>query len=140
MAGQAKPTNDADVAVITNRNTGYRWILRRTERVVEFQTPEMLEDQAAAESIELHLSVEEAEALAVAAQAATLKDKRVKALRDQALDQIGYVCRRVRERVRLADTFIDSHTSSIPRKDPRQIQEPDFSEQALVQGGGFEPP
>jgi len=30
---------DAETAVITNRNTGYRWILRRKDWRVEFQTP-----------------------------------------------------------------------------------------------------
>jgi hypothetical protein len=42
--------HDAETAVITNRNTGYRWILRRSQHVVEFQTPKMLEETIAAAS------------------------------------------------------------------------------------------
>src|SRR5438128_809940 len=49
---------DAETAVITNRNTGYRWLLRRHESVVEFQTPQMLEESIAVEGIDVHLSVE----------------------------------------------------------------------------------
>jgi hypothetical protein len=40
--------HDTETAVITNRNTGYRWILRREDRRVEFQTPEMLEEAVCA--------------------------------------------------------------------------------------------
>ena len=39
---ELSPANPAYVAVITNRETGYRWILRRGSTKVEFQTPEML--------------------------------------------------------------------------------------------------
>lgn len=53
-----------ETAVITNRNTGYRWIVRRGDHRVEFQTPEMLEDVVSDQRVELHLTVEEAEALA----------------------------------------------------------------------------
>ena len=53
---------DAETAVITNRNTGYRWILRRKESTVEFQTPGMFEDLVGDQSIDVHLSIEEAEA------------------------------------------------------------------------------
>lgn len=108
--------HDATTAVITNRNTGYRWILRRDESVVEFQTPDMLEDSIAEFGIDVHLTVEEAEALARTAISSAAKDKRTKALTGQALDQIGLLCRQVRERVRLADTFIDAWTRSIPRR------------------------
>jgi hypothetical protein len=59
--------NDAETALATNRNTGYRWILRRDDHRVEFQTEQMLEEAAAEESIDVHLSIEEAEALARAA-------------------------------------------------------------------------
>lgn len=115
--------HDAETAVITNRNTGYRWILRRREHVVEFETPEMLEEAIAAESVDLHLSIEEAEALARAAKAATISDKRTRALTEQALDQIGVLCRQVRERIRAGDSFIDPWMRSIPRKVVREPQE-----------------
>jgi hypothetical protein len=107
---------DACTGVITNRNTGYRWILRRHEHRVEFQTAEMYEKRAANESIQVHLTIEEAEALARAANAEASQDKRTRALVGQALDQIALLCRQVRERVRLGDEFMDSYTSSIPRK------------------------
>lgn len=55
------PANDADVAIITNRDTGYRWILHRGSPTVEFQTPEMLAEQVADDQLEVCLSVEEAE-------------------------------------------------------------------------------
>ncbi|SRR6266542_3932877 len=42
---KGQPTTDVETAVITNRNTGYRWILRRESSEVESQTPEMLEKQ-----------------------------------------------------------------------------------------------
>lgn len=128
-----EPTTDAERAVITNRNTGYRWILRRRQSYVEFQTPRMFEEAVADEGIEIYLTVEEAEALARAAVSAVIKDARTKALRDQALDQIGLICRRVRERVRNGDTFIDAWSRGIPRvhviyeipeKDPPEPEAP----------------
>ncbi len=106
---------DARIAVITNRNTGYRWILRRESWTVEFQTSEMFEELVGDQSIDLHLTIEEAEALARAAKSPELKDKRTKALAEQALDQIAVLCRQVRARVRDGDTFIDSYSRSIPR-------------------------
>jgi hypothetical protein len=108
--------NDAATAVITNRNTGYRWIVRRGDRGVEFQTPQMLEDAVFKESVDLRLSVEEAEALARAAVDTPLKDRRQKALADQALDQIAVVCRQVRRRVEAGDELIDAWTRAIPRR------------------------
>lgn len=59
----------------------------------------MVEESVANESVDLHLSIEEAEALARAANSAELKDRRQRALLDQALDQIALVCRQVRDRV-----------------------------------------
>lgn len=106
---------DAETAVITNRNTEYRWIMRRKESTVEFQTPGMFEELVGDQSIDVHLSIEEAEALARAAKCAQINDKRTKALMDQALDQIALLCRQVRERVRAGDTFIDGWTRGIPR-------------------------
>ena len=85
--------------VITNRNTGYRWIVRRGDHRVEFQTPQMLEETVAEQGVELHLTVEETEALARAAVDTQLRDRRQKALVDQALDQIAVVCRQVRTSV-----------------------------------------
>src|SRR3990172_7671764 len=55
--------NDSEIAVITNRNTGYRWIVRRGDHRVEFQTPAMLEEAVADQSVEFHLTVEEVEGL-----------------------------------------------------------------------------
>src|SRR5688572_19159225 len=107
------PTTDAERAVITNRNTGYRWILRRTRTEVEFQTPEMVEELVANQGIEVHLTVEEAEALARAANPSDIRDRRTKALMDQALDQIAVVCRQVRERVRAGDNVVDEQ--AVPR-------------------------
>lgn len=106
---------DAQVAVITNRNTGYRWILRRDQSTIEFQTPEMFNEIVGDHSIDVHLTIEEAEALARAAKSPELKDKRTKALAEQALDQIAVLCRQVRERVRAGDTFIDGGTRALPR-------------------------
>ncbi len=108
--------HDAQTAVITNRNTGYRWILRRDDHRVEFQTPQMFEEAVVEQSIDVHLSMEEAEALARAAKAEAIKDKRTKALAEQALDQMAILCRQVRERVRSGDDFVDGWTRSIPRK------------------------
>jgi hypothetical protein len=113
---------DTETAVITNRNTGYRWILRRKDRRVEFQTSEMFEEAVGGESIEVHLTVEEAEALARAAASVQIKDRREKALTDQALDQIAIVCRQVRRSVRDADEFIDSWTRGIPRRPPTDAE------------------
>jgi hypothetical protein len=117
--------NDSEIAVITNRNTGYRWIVRRGDHRVEFQTPEMLEDAVADQSVELHLTVEEVEALARAAVDAKPQDRRQKALVDQALDQIAVVCRQVRARVEAGDELIDSWTRTIPRKPPREPPSPE---------------
>lgn len=108
--------HDAETAVITNRNTRYRWILRRSNRHVEFQTPQMLEEAVAGQSIDIHLSIEEAEALARTAMSVDIKDKRTKALVGQALDQMAILCRQVRERIRAGDTIVDDWTRSIPRK------------------------
>lgn len=107
---------DAPTAIITNRGTGYRWILRRGDHRLEFQTPEMFQREVNQETIEIHLTVEEAEAVAAAAAAGALTDKGKRALTDQALDQIGMLCRQVRERVRAADNFIPAPARSIPRK------------------------
>lgn len=107
---------DAPRAIITNRNTGYRWILRRDDHHVEFQTPEMFEDAVAHAAIELHLTVEEAEALAVAIKLEAIADKHIRALASQALDQIALVCREIRERARIADAFTEQPPTRILRK------------------------
>ena len=62
--------------MITNRNTGYRWILRRHESAVEFQTPQMFEESVAEISIDVHLTVEEAESLASVATRAGVEGAR----------------------------------------------------------------
>ena len=116
---------DTATAVITNRNTDYRWIVRRGDHRVEFQTPEMLEDAVADKSVELHLTVEEAEALARAAVDASLKDCRQKALVDQALDQVAVVCRQVRARGEAGDELIDAWTRAIPRRPPGEPPSPE---------------
>lgn len=118
--------DDARTAVITNRNTGYRWILRRDQSTVEFQTSGMFDEVVGDQTIDVHLTVEEAEALARAAKATAQLDKRTKALMEQALDQIALLCRQVRERVRAGDTFIDGWTRGIPRDWRREtrVEEP----------------
>jgi len=40
---EGAPVYEAETAIITNRNTGYRWILRRRDSRVEFQTAEMVD-------------------------------------------------------------------------------------------------
>jgi hypothetical protein len=110
--------SDTETAVITNRNTGYRWIVRRGDHRVEFQTPQMLEDVVSGQGVDLHLTVEEAEALARAAVDTKFKDRRQKAHLDQALDQIAVVCRQVRTRVEAGDELIDGWTRAIPRRPP----------------------
>lgn len=95
-----EPTTDADRAVITNRNTGYRWITRARRAEVEFQTPRMFEDLVGEQGINIYLTIEEAEALARAAQPkAAPQDAHQKALTNQALDQIAHVCREARGRI-----------------------------------------
>ncbi len=97
------PANDADVAVITNRDTGYRWILHRGSPIVEFQTPEMLAEQVAGDQMEVYLSVEEAEVLAEAAESAEIRDSRKAAVVKQAVEQIRYLAGAVRESRRRAE-------------------------------------
>jgi hypothetical protein len=60
MKSDGSPGNDADVAVITNRDTGYRWILHRGFATVEFQTPGMLAEQVARDHLNVYLSVRRA--------------------------------------------------------------------------------
>lgn len=119
---KGEPTTDAETAVITNRNTGYRWILRRSEFEVEFETPEMVEETVGNQQIGVFLTVEEAEALARTAKAADIKDRRTRALADQALDQIAEICRRVQDRVRAGDQTIDRWARSIPHRPPRSSE------------------
>ncbi len=97
MRSDGSPANDADVAVITNRDTGYRWILRRGSATVEFQTPEMLAEQVAGDQLDVFLSVEEAEALAEAAESAEVADKRKAAVVRQAAGQLRVLAGQVRE-------------------------------------------
>lgn len=125
---------DAPRAIITNRNTGYRWIVRRDDHHVEFQTPEMFEHGVAHAAIELHLTVEEAEALAHAIKREAIEHKHTRALANQALDQIALVCRQVRERARVGDVVIERSTSGIPRKlAPVRTPEPYESHEEVVE-------
>ena len=101
------PANDAYVAVITNRDTGYRWILRRGSMTVQFETPEMLAEQVAADQLYVYLTVEEAEALAGAAESAEVDDKRTVALVRQATDQIRALVNQVREARRRATDDVE---------------------------------
>lgn len=96
---------ESDRAVVTNRNTGYRWIVLRDASRIEFQTPEIFEDIVGDETIDVRLTVEEAEALARMAAAGHVEDKRTRALAHQALDQMAHLCRVIRERVASADDF-----------------------------------
>lgn len=121
--------HDATRGIITNRNTGYRWILHRERSEVEFQTARMFEDRVAEEQIEPYLSVEEAEALACAAKSAQVRDRRQRALTDQALEQIGILCRRVRESVRLGDEHVGSWARRIPRWECCKPEEPEAARQ-----------
>jgi hypothetical protein len=99
----------ADVAVITNRDTGYRWILRRGSDAVEFQTPGMLAEQVAEDQLNVFLSVEEAEALAGAAESAEVTDKRTAAVVRQAAGQLRLLASQVREARRQAETHVEWH-------------------------------
>lgn len=99
----------ADVAVITNRDTGYRWVMRRDSAAVEFQTPGMLAEQVASDQLNVFLSVEEAEALADAAESAELTDKQTAALVRQAAGQLRLLASQVREARRQAETHVGWH-------------------------------
>jgi hypothetical protein len=110
----------ADIAVITNRDTGYRWIMRRDSAAVEFQTPEMLAEQVASDQLNVFLSVEEAEALASAAEAAEVTDKRTAALVKQAAGQLQLLASQVREARRQAETHVDWHAEL--KRDMRRAQ------------------
>lgn len=109
LKSDGSPGNDATVAVITNRDTGYRWILRRGSETVEFQTPGMLAEQVACDHLSVYLSVEEAEALADAAESAKISDKRTAAVVKQAAGQIRLLAGQVREARRTAETNIISY-------------------------------
>lgn len=115
--------NDADIGLITNRDTGYRWIMRRPATpayygrpVVEFQTPEMLAEEVASDSVDAYLSVEEAEALADAADTAVVSDKRSRAVLEQAIGQLRLLVNDVREGHRRAETRMDWRGSLNPDK------------------------
>jgi hypothetical protein len=82
------------------------------------------------QSIELHLTVEEAEALARAAVDTQLKDRRQKALLDQALDQIAVVCRQVRRAVEAGDELVVAWTRAIPRRPAKEARPPEAEAQA----------
>src|SRR5438552_7555601 len=45
---------DVGRAVVTNRNSGYRWIVRRERYEVEFQTAAMVEHTIASEHLDIH--------------------------------------------------------------------------------------
>ena len=109
--------HDADRAVITHRETGYRWILRRSESRVEVQTPEMFDAAVRAEHIHLVWTIEEAEAVATAACSAPISDRRKKAIVEQALDQLSLLCGDIRETVRGGDLFYEWRRG-IPRRPP----------------------
>lgn len=128
MGRAGEPTTDADRAVITNRNTGYRWILRRGRTEVEFQTMAMYEDLVADQGIEVYLTVEEAEALARSAMGRESKDAREKALTGQALDQIAHLCRGVRDCVTAGDTDVARRSGRIPRARPESAPVPEVDE------------
>jgi hypothetical protein len=96
---------------------------------IEFETPRMLEDRIAEQTIEPYLSVEEAEALARAASSAQFTDKRQRALTHQALGQIGILCRRVRESIRAGDEEPDAWARRIPRWQCCKPDEPATTEE-----------
>ena len=111
LKSDGSPGNDAYVALITNRDTGYRWILRRGSGRVEFQTPDMLAEQVANEHLDVYLSVEEAEALADAAESVEALDKRKAALVRQATEQIRLLAGQVREDHRSVATQMGTRSS-----------------------------
>jgi hypothetical protein len=111
LKSDGSPGNDADVAVITNRDTGYRWILRRGLATVEFQTPEMLAEQIEVDHLNIYLTVEEAEALAGAAECAEIPDRRDAAVVRQAAGQIRFLAGQVREARRRAEENIRRQAS-----------------------------
>ncbi len=127
---------DADRAIITNRNTGYRWIMRRSKWEIEFETPRIFEDKVADQTIEPYLSVEEAEALAHAAASSEIKDKRQKALTHQALEQIGLLCRGVRERMRVGDEHVDAWARRVPRWQCCRPDEPTIEQKVEEEPAG----
>ena len=71
--------------------------MRRGSATVEFQTPGMLAEQVAGEQLDVYLSVEEAEALADAAESVEITDKRKAAVARQAAGQIRLLASQVRE-------------------------------------------
>jgi hypothetical protein len=75
----------------------------------------MLADQVAGDHVEIYLSVEEAEALADAAEAAKTPDKRTAAVVRQAVGQVRLLTVQVREARRRAETSIHPHTG-LPRR------------------------
>jgi hypothetical protein len=113
LKSDGSPGNDAQIAVITNRGTGYRWILRRGSATVEFQTAGMLAEQVADDHLHVYLSVEEAEALAGAAESAEIHehDKRRAAVIRQAIEQMRLLAGQVREARLRAETNIHPHAS-----------------------------
>jgi hypothetical protein len=113
-----EPTTDADRAIITNRETGYRWIVRRGQPEVEFQTPGMAEKLVREQGINLYLTVEEIEALARSVNGRGPEDARQAALVNQALDHIAHVCQQVRNRVEAGDLQIAHRYTSLPRARP----------------------
>ena len=115
LKSDGSPGNDADVAVITNRDTGYRWILRRGSATVEFQTPEVLAEQVEGDHLDIYLTVEEAEALASAAERAEFPDKRNAAIVRQAAGQIRVLAGQIREARRHAKTNV-RHQASLRRE------------------------
>jgi hypothetical protein len=110
----------ADVAVITNRDTGYRWILRRDSGAVEFQTAGMLAEQVASDQLNVFLSVEEADALAGAAESAEVTDKRTAALVRQAAGQLRLLASQIREARRQAETHVDWYAEL--KRDLRRVE------------------
>jgi hypothetical protein len=76
---------------------------------MEFQTPGMLAEQVARDHLNVYLSVEEAEALADAAESAEISDKRRAAIVRQATEQIRLLAGQVREARRRAETEPDVH-------------------------------
>ena len=78
---------------------------------MEFQTPGILAEQVAGEQLDVYLSVEEAEALADAAESVEITDKRKAAVARQAAGQIRLLASQVREARRRAETIVDRRAS-----------------------------
>lgn len=81
-----------DLAIIENTETDYRWIVRRAQPRIEMETRE----DVAAKDVWPDLTLEEAEALELAAGLAKVEDRRTARLVEQARSKLRMACSPVR--------------------------------------------